>query len=86
MMPLKWGVLRVRLAHDDWSTLTGKFNNVNVHVISSTPIPGKDRIIGIVEVSSDNIKMLKEFLMRLNVFTISIGLRLLIHIHVGVGL
>jgi predicted DNA binding protein len=62
MMPLKWGVLRVRLAHDDWSTLTGEFNDVNVHVISSTPIPGKDKIIAIIEVYSDNVKVLKEFL------------------------
>ena len=61
-MPLKWGVLRVRLAHDDWSTLTGEFNDVNVHVISSTPIPGKDKIIAITEVYTDNVKVLKEFL------------------------
>ena len=63
-----WGVFTISLVHDDWSTLTSGFNGIDVHVISSTPVPGRDRIIAMVRVSSSNAKSLKEFLNNVRLF------------------
>ncbi|MGC9227655.1 hypothetical protein [Caldivirga sp.] len=63
-----WSVFSVSLVHDDWSTLTSGFSGIDVHVISSTPVPGRDRIIAMVRVSSSNAKSLKEFLNNVRLF------------------